>query len=60
MPVLLVSFLAMIVTSIHNFFLSNGLEVMGGTGLLFSVLIFVFALGLWRYALSMAQRRVLV
>jgi hypothetical protein len=29
-PVLLVSFLAMIVTSIHNFFLSNGLEVMGG------------------------------
>ena len=58
--VLLVSFLAMIVTSIHNFFLSNGLEVMGGAGLLFSVLIFVFALGLWLYARSMAQRGVLV
>ena len=59
-PVLLVSFLAMIVTSIHNFFLSNGLEVMGGAGLLFSVLIFIFALGLWLYARGMAQRGVLV
>lgn len=57
--VLLGSFLAMIVTSIHNFLLSNGLEVTGGAGLLFSLLIFVFALGLWLYARSMAQRGVL-
>jgi hypothetical protein len=33
----------MIVTSIQNFFLSNGLEVMGGEGLLFSAPIFVSA-----------------
>jgi hypothetical protein len=59
-PVLLASFLAMIVTSIHNFFLSNGLEVMGGAGLAFSVLIFVVALGLWLYARAMTQRGVLV
>jgi hypothetical protein len=59
-PVLLLSFLAMIVTSIHNFFLSNGLEVVGGASLLFSVLIFVFAIGLGLYARSMAQRGVLV
>lgn len=59
-PVLLASFLAMIVTSIQNFFFSNGLEVMGGTGLLFSALIFVFALCLWLYARSMARRGVLV
>ena len=59
-PVLLVSFLAMIVTSIQNFLLSNGLEVVGGAGLLFSALIFVFALGLWLYARSMAERGVLV
>lgn len=59
-PVLLVSFLAMIGTSIHNFLLSNGLEVMGGLGLVFSGLIFVFALGLWLYARTMAQRGVLV
>ena len=38
--VLLISFLSMIVTSIHNFFLSNGLEVMGSTALIFAVLIF--------------------
>ncbi len=59
-PVLLASFLAMIVTSVHNFFLSNGAEVMGGVGLLFSVLIFVVALALWLYARAMAQRGVLV
>ena len=59
-PVFLVSFLAMIVTSVHNFFLSNGLEVMGGAGLVFAVLIFIFALGLWLYARGMEQRGVLV
>lgn len=58
-PVLLVSFLSMIVTAFHNFFLSDGLEVMGGVGLMFSGLIFVFALGLWLYARAMAKRGVL-
>jgi hypothetical protein len=59
-PVLLASFLAMVVTAIHNFFLSNGLEVMGGAGAAFSVLIFAFALFLWLYARAMVQRGVLV
>jgi len=59
-PVLLVSFVCMVFTSIHNFGLSNGLDVMGGTGLAFSALIFVFALGFWLYARAMAQRGVLV
>ncbi|MDX1566982.1 MAG: hypothetical protein R3223_04215 [Longimicrobiales bacterium] len=58
-PVLLASFLAMVVTSIHNFLLSDGLEVMGGMGVGFSAIIFLFALGLWLYARAMAQRRVL-
>lgn len=57
--VFLVSFLAMIATSIHNFLLSDGLEVMGGPGLLFTTLIFVVALGLWLYARAMARRGVL-
>ncbi len=57
--VLLVSFLSMVVTSIHNFILSNGLEVLGGFGLVFSMLIFVFALGLWLYARAMVERGVL-
>lgn len=59
-PVFLVSLLAMFVTSIHNFLLSDGLEVMGGTGVGFTVLIFVVAVGLWFYARAMAQRGVLV
>jgi len=58
-PVLLVSFLAMIATSIHNFLLSDGVAVMGGGAVAFSGLIFAIALGLWLYARSMTQRGVL-
>lgn len=58
--VLLGSFLAMIVTSVHNFLLSDGMEVMGAFGVVFSVLIFGVALGLWLYARGMARRGVLV
>jgi hypothetical protein len=58
-PVLLVSLLSMVVTSIHNFVLSNGLEVTGGVGLAFSGLIFLIAIGLWLYGRAMAQRGVL-
>jgi len=59
-PLLLASFLSMIVSSIHNFLLSNGLEVMGGPGAVFSVVIFFVALGLWLYARAMARRGLLV
>jgi hypothetical protein len=59
-PVLLLSFLSMIGTSIHNFLLSDGLEVTGGAGAAFSALIFVVALGLWLYGRAMARRQVLV
>ena len=58
-PVLLASFVAMVVTSIHNFGLSNGAEVMGSMGLVFSALIFLFALGMWLYARAQAGRGVL-
>jgi hypothetical protein len=59
-PVLLTSFLCMVVTAIHNFFIANGLEVMGAAGAIFSLVIFLVALGLWLYARAMAQRGVLV
>lgn len=60
-PVFMVSFLSMVVTSVYNFILSDGLEMMGGVGpLLFSALIFLFALGLWIYSRAMAKRGVLV
>ena len=58
-PVFLVSFLAMVVTSVHNFLLSDGAAVMGGGAVAFSALIFVFALALWLYARAMAARGVL-
>jgi hypothetical protein len=59
-PVFLVSFLSMVVTSIYNFGLSNGLETMGDPfSLFFSALIFVFALLLYIYARAMKNRGVL-
>lgn len=59
--VFLASFLAMVVTTVHNFGLSNGLEVIGDPfALFFSGLIFVFALLLFVYARAMKNRGVLV
>lgn len=58
-PVFLVSFVCMILTSIYNFALSDGLALMGGAAAAFTVVIFLFALGLWLYARAMARRGVL-
>ena len=58
-PVFLVSFLAMVVTSVYNFLLSDGAAIMGGGAMAFSAVIFVFALALWLYARAMAARGVL-
>ena len=59
--VFLVSFLAMVVTSIHNFVLSNGLEAIGDPfSLFFSAMIFVVALLLYVYAKAMKNRGVLM
>jgi hypothetical protein len=58
-PVFLVSFVSMIVTSIHNFVLSAGAAVMGAGGVAFSAVIFIVALGLWLYARAMAGKEVL-
>ena len=56
-PVFLASFAGMVLTTIHNFGLSNGWQVMGGAGpLIFSVLIFVIGLLLWLYARAMGRR----
>jgi len=59
--VFLVSFLSMVVTTIYNFGLSNGLEHMGDPfSLVFTALIFLFALLLFLYARAMKYRGVLV
>ena len=59
-PVFLVSWLAMVVTSFHNFVLSNGLEIMGDPfSLVFTAVIFLVALALFLYARAMRSRGVL-
>lgn len=56
----LVSFVAMVITAIRNYVFADGLAVTGGFGLVFSLIIFVFALLLYLYARAMRQRGVLV
>jgi len=51
--VFLASFVAMVITTIHNFLLANGMEVMGAGGAVFSAIIFIVALLLWLYARKM-------
>ena len=59
-PVFLVAFVAMLVTTFHNFVLADGLEVMGGTfELVFSGVIFAVGLLLWVYARALSRRGVL-
>jgi hypothetical protein len=59
-PVFLVSLLCMVVMSIHNYGFAGGAEIVGGTGFVFSVVIFVVALLLVIYSRRMAGRGVLV
>lgn len=60
LPVFMVSFVAMVLTTLHNFVLSDGWRVMGGVGvLIFSAVIFVIALLLVVYACRMGRRCVL-
>lgn len=58
-PVFLVSLVAMVITTIHNFLLSDGLRIMGSGAAVFSAVIFVVAVGLYLYARSLARRGVL-
>lgn len=60
-PVFVVSFVAMVCTTIYNFVLSNGMEMMGGPGaLILSAVIFVIALALVFYSRAMRAKGVLV
>ena len=58
--VFIVSFGCLLLTTIQNFVLSNGAEIMGGIGaIIFSAAIFVIALLLIVYARTMRARGVL-
>lgn len=58
-PVFVVSFLCMVVTSVHNYGFAGGAGIVGGSGLFFSAVIFVVALGLVIYSRRMAGKGVL-
>jgi hypothetical protein len=59
-PVFLLSFLGIVLTTVRNFVLANGLKVIGGLGpLAFSVIIFVVGYLLFAYARAMRGRGVL-
>ncbi len=55
-----VSLVGLLVTTLHNYVLSNGYELMGGIGpVIFSIAIFVIALFLVIYSRSMIRRGIL-
>ena len=59
-PVFLTSLVGLIITSFHNFVLSNGLEIMGDAfPLIINVLVFVTAIALFVYARAMKRQGVL-
>lgn len=58
-PVFLVSLVAMVATAFHNYVLADGAELMGSTGLIFSIAIFLISVALWVYARTMWRRNVL-
>jgi hypothetical protein len=58
--VFLISLIAMVITTFHNYVLSNGMEVVGDTfSLSFAAVIFLVALALFLYARAMHKRDVL-
>jgi len=59
-PVFMVSLGSMVITAIYNFGFSAGMEMMGVTGLVFTLVIFCVALGLLLYSRAMRMRGVLV
>jgi len=55
----IISLLAMLATSFENFLLSNGAEIMGTTGIIFSGVIAVISVFLVFYTRAMLQRGIL-
>ena len=59
--VFLVSLIAMVLTTIHTYFISNGMEIMGDAfSLALNTAIFLVAVGLYLYARAMQQKGILV
>ena len=58
-PVLLLSFVSMAVTTIHNFGFTDAADILGAGGVAFSAVIFLWAFGLVVYSRKMAAKGVL-
>ena len=59
-PVFLASLVAMAITFFHNFFLSNGMEIMVGVfPMIFTAVIFLVAIGLYMYSDRLKKNGVL-
>ena len=58
-PVFLVSLVSMVINSVYAFGMSNGLEMQGTGGFIFTLVIFAVALALWLYSRAMRARGVL-
>lgn len=58
-PVFAVSLATMVITTIYNFVLTNGVAVMGMGGAIFSAVIFAIAVALYLYARRLARAGVL-
>lgn len=59
-PVFVIGLIAYLLTCVHNYGLSNGMEIMGGVGaLIFSAVIFVITLFLLLYSKAMTSKGIL-
>lgn len=58
-PIFGLSLLAMVATTIHNFGMSNGYEIMGIVGTIFTVVIFLIAAFLVWYSFTLSRKGVL-
>jgi hypothetical protein len=58
-PVFVVSFVSMLVTMIHNYGFGGAAKISGGSGIFFSVVVFIVALVLVVYSRRMCDRGVL-
>jgi len=57
--IFLISLVSMVINSIYAYGMSNGMEIQGTGGFMFTIVIFLIALGLWLYARAMRTRGVL-
>jgi hypothetical protein len=54
-----ISIVGMVLSTVHGFFLSEGLEIMGDSYLYMTILVWIIAIGLFFYARAMSSKGVL-